>query len=67
MEEKKIKKEDNFNAAQVKGSGIMIDKKYVLTAAHNVYPYIEAIKKYENLHKKLVDLSYVKQGLINGK
>ena len=45
----------------------MIDKNFVLTAAHNVYPYKAAIAKYKNINQKLIDLSYVKQGLINGK
>lgn len=63
----KVKIDDKHNVAHAKGSGIMIDKRFVLTAAHNVHPYITAIKKFENLYKKLIDLSYIKQGLINGK
>ena len=45
---------------------MLIDNKYILTAAHVVNDYQQTINKFINLKStNYQDLSYVKQGLIN--
>ena len=51
----------------VKGSGVMIAKDIVLTAAHNVYDHKEKIQQLINIKKNINDKSYVKLALCEGK
>jgi hypothetical protein len=52
--------------ANVKGSGVLIDKKFILTAAHNFIHYEEAIAKLRNMNIKPIDKSYIKLALHEG-